>query len=538
MANRFQDLVQRLFARPEITEPGAPVGDQAAQFSPMASYYRSRMELSSTRIKKYKDYRDMGEDTLISGALDIYADESCQMSPVHHSTCWVNSRNPQVSVELMRMLDRIDIEDYIFGIARYLAQFGDNFVRPLASPDKGIVGIEFMEAEDVERLVDKYSRLTGFRVAPFGDRPFAPWDMVQFRIMSRTQTVRQGGSVYGTSMLENARRTWRQLTLLEDVLVIYRLEIAGRHRIFYIDVGGVSHDQALALTRRYQRYFGKKQYFNPENGEWTSRFNPLNLTADIFWPIRKDSNSRIDYLGVDPNVTGVVDIEYFRDKLFAALKIPKAYIGLDAYSSVKYGLAQIDVTFGRAVKRLQRAVINGLTRLCQIHLALVGLDPLRPENQFQLQMMSPSTLDEQQRMEAMDLSLNLAQKLQEMGQILGVEPEALQSYILRNILGLTPFDLRPLLEPEAEMVPDKSLADSFKDDSSIDDLFSDEALSALVEGMVKEKDIDLTSLKEEIGIAEASAASGDSDSMPFVGEMTEAELNELRSSLKSANPEN
>ena len=531
MANRFQDAMQRLFARPEITEPGAPTGDQGDQFSPMASYYRSRMELSSTRIKKYKDYRDMGEDTLISGALDIYADESCQMSPIHHATCWVNSRNQKVSVELTRMLDRIDIEDYIFGISRYLAQFGDNFIRPLASPNKGVVGIEFMEAEDVERLVDKYSRLTGYRVAPFGDRPFAPWDMVQFRIMSRTQTVRQGGSVYGTSMLENGRRTWRQLTLLEDVLVIYRLEIAGRHRIFYIDVGGVSHDQALALTRRYQRYFGKKQYFNPDNGEWTSRFNPLNLTADIFWPIRKDSNSRIDYLGVDPNVTGVVDIEYFRDKLFAALKIPKAYIGLDSYSSVKYGLAQIDVTFGRAVKRLQRAVINGLTRLCQIHLALIGVDPLRPENQFMLQMMSPSTLDEQQRMEAMDLSLNLAQKLQEMGQLLGVEQEALQSYIVKNILGLTPFDLRPLLDPEDEIAVDASLSDAFKD-SSAEDLFSDEALISMVEGMAKEENIDLTSLRGGLGLGGGSSVGLVEE--PVVGELTEAELEGLRSSLKNA----
>lgn len=1223
---RFRDLVARLFTRDEIIEPVRMDGEPS--LSPISSYYRTRMELSSNRIKRYKDYRDMGEDTLISGALDMYADEAAQFDRQEGRTVWVVSNNKEVEKAIHTMLDATEMEEQIPGLARYLAQHGDNPVRPLADKNKGIVAMEFLEAEDFERQVDKYGRLTGFRILPLGDRSFDPWDIVHFRIMNRTQTVRQGGSIYGTSVLENARKTWRQLclakgttiwttagpksiedvragddvfchdpdtgetaqtrivaakamgrqklvrvqtehrelfvtpdhgllaktrggefvykkaedlvqsegqagklfrdadqlvlpsldggvdhhviklnpkdyyvhlkepaqydsdgvvgrlsdlglstslknahgflaakrgirlddfcklrraffggqhpdmvvtcgkstrptvasfgpandrpffvagsdfvrllgfmlgdgwvneggrigfalgvdekqneayrqlfeemfhvematvpskpgqggqhyvgsidiekifnaagfvtgfankvvpewaynlspwlkvhlirgimdadgcegdgrltvaneqlargvhtlcqqaglrvsrkistqdredrqrsyrfwvekiplmdrwmpeavvyervthvdpagegetydlqvdddlhnfvangvvshnTLLEDQLVIYRLEVGGRHRVFYIDVGTASHEQALAITRKYERQFGRKQYFNPQcltadtkvftldgrqlrmdemaaevaagkqqwvysydinkkkvvpgrvlwagktgaavrvcrvqldndtsvmctldhrflvkrddgkrheyveasklqpgdsitpvnfklsdkgqgdllsgyrmvwqdrfdnyqyvhravahaaigtprradgtfqpdylvhhqdfnklnnapenlewkthqdhvdhhekhsknlelgrirlqeilsgeereeylsrrerarqeaiaanpelrsrlaeasaatlrawnksdrakverkksmtarwqvkpaeitdslvrgkvnsvfaelkrrnlpiteeawnsvarqgqiswvkaktrypemfnfnhkvvsvtvggkedvfdivveqyhnfavalenesgvfvhnSGEWTSRFTPLQLTSEIFWPIRGESASRIEYLGTDPNVQGIADLDYFRNKLFASLKIPKAYIGGDEYSSARYGLAQIDIAFARSVQRLQRALINGITRMGQIHLAFLGKDPTQAENQFQIMMSPPSTLDQEQRMEALDLSLTLSMKMKQIGEALGLDDQALNAYIQKTMLGLTPYDL-------------------------------------------------------------------------------------------------
>lgn len=523
MASPFQNLVARLFTRDPIVEPYSGDDDGAPNFSPMAAYYRSRMELSSTRIKSYKDYNDMATDSLIAGALDIYADEACQLSPIHKKTVWVSAPKAEVANEITRMFDRVELEDHLFGMARYLCQYGDNFLRPLANKEKGIVAIEFMEAEDVERLVDRYSRLTGFRVAPFGDTPFNPWDMVHFRVMGRTQTVRQGGSVYGTSLLDGARRTYRKLTLLEDVLVIYRLEIGGRHRIFYLDVGNVSHTEALALTRKYQRQFGKKQYFSPQTGEWTSRFNPLNLTADIFWPVRKGSESRIDYLGVDPNVNGITDIEYFRDKLFAALKIPKAYIGLDAYSSVKYGLSQVDISFGRFVRRPQRAILVGLTRLAQLHLAFRGIDPKKPENAFQLHMLPPSTLDEQQRMEAMDMSLDLGMKLKQAGELFNVDPEILDSFIRKNILGVGAYGIENISNEPAglDAAPPADLSDAYDNGletfiEEIDDrLFPDNGGG-----------VDLASLRQDKNV---SAETSKTDPTPM--EISESDLDYLRGCL-------
>lgn len=441
MASRFQQILGTLFARDNLMSFDAGPSDDGSAFSMMGSYYRTRMELGSTRMKRYKDYRDMAEDTLISGALDLYADEATQRDHLEDATVWVDTHNEKVDAELRRMFEKIGIEEQGWGIARQTAKDGDFFLRPLASKNKGVIGMEFLDAEDVERVVDRYTQLVGFRVNGFGDRMFDPWAFIHFRILGHTQSVKNGGSLYGTSMLENARRTWRQLSLLEDTLIIYRLEIGGRHRIFYIDVGGLSHEQSLATVRRYQRMFGKKEFFNPQTGEWTSRFNPLNLTADIFWPIRKDSQSRIEYLGTDPNVSAIADVDYFRDKLFASLRVPKAYIGGEEYSSVRFGLSQVDISFARLTKRLQRSIINGLTRLAQIHLAIKEIKPLDPENAFDIVMTSPSSLDQEQRMEALEMSLNLAMKLKQVGDLIGIDQEALGGFITKTILGLSPYDL-------------------------------------------------------------------------------------------------
>ncbi len=895
---RFRDLVARLFARDEIIEPIRLDGEPS--FNPMSTYYRTRMELSSNRIKRYKDYRDMGEDTLISGALDMYADEAAQFDRQEGATVWVISNNKEVEKDIRRMLDATEMEEQIPGLARYLAQHGDNPVRPLADKNKGIVAMEFLEAEDFERQVDKYGRLTGFRIIPLGDRSFEPWDVVHFRIMNRTQTVRQGGSIYGTSVLENARKTWRQLSLLEDQLVIYRLEVGGRHRVFYIDVGTASHEQALAITRKYERQFGRKQYFNPQcltadtkvftldgrqlrmdemaaevasgkqqwvysydlkkkkvvpgkvlwagktgtsarvcrvqldndtsvmctldhrflvkrdggkrheyveasnlqpgdsitpvnfklsdkgkgdllsgyrmvwqdrfdnyqyvhravahaaigtprksdgtfqpdylvhhqdfnklnnapenlewkthqehvdhhekhsknlelgrirmqeilsgeergeflskreatrqatlaanpelrsklaeasaatlrawnksdkakvqrkrsmasrwqdkpaeitdslvrgkvnsvfaelrrrglpvteqawdsvarqgqiswakakarypelfnfnhkvvsvtmggredvyditveqhhnfavaledesgvfvhnSGEWTSRFTPLQLTSEIFWPIRGESNSRIEYLGTDPNVQGIADLDYFRNKLFASLKIPKAYIGGDEYSSARYGLAQVDIAFARSVQRLQRAVINGITRMGQIHLSFLGKDPTKAENQFQIMMSPPSTLDQEQRMEALDLSLTLSMKMKQIGEALGLDDQALNAYIQKTMLGLTPYDLSRI----TAQIPGQGGSQEYNQQvmDSLIRMVNGDPESGGYRGRGERGDNVFPALGDQdilneslMGTYESEAGKG-SGFEPFFGETTEDEVLKMRSKLR------
>lgn len=536
MANRFSQLVRSFFSRPAIVEPDTGAGPTQNGFNPLASYYRSRMELSSQRVKKYKDYNDMGQDTFISGALNVYADEATQMDRSLGASVWAVTSNKKVDNEIRELFDRIDIEDHLFGIARYTAQYGDCFVRPLASKNEGIVSLEFMEAEDVERLVDVHGRLTGFRVPFMGDREFNPWDMIHFRIISLAHTIRHGGSLYGTSMLENTRRTWRTLTLLEDTLVIYRLEIGGRHRIFYIDVGGMSHEQALSTVRKYQRQFSKKEYYNADSGEWTSRFNPLNLTADIFWPIRKESQSRVDYLGTDPNINGIVDIEYFRNKLFASLRVPRAYLGGDEYSSVRFGLSQLDISFSRLIKRLQRAVINGLTDLVRIHLMLKDIDPRDEKNDFTLMMTSPSTLDQEQKLETLNLSLDIAIKLKQVGDMLNIDEQAMAAYIQRAIIGLTPYDLRQggrvgtddggsIGFNDQPKDTRKELLDSMVANLTESSIHNYAGLHALPEvGSTMESIADEISRNRPIEASEVD---------PFTGELTTDEFEAIRDSLRN-----
>lgn len=323
-----RDLLLGLFKREELHD-FAPEQDG---LSLVGSYYQSRMELGSQRHKKYKDYRDMGESATIWTALELYAEEVTQTDQVQGASIWPVARNAKIESSLRRMLEKIGAEDQVFLIARYLAQYGDCFVRPLvAKSGSGVVGIEIIEAEDVTRVVDKHARLVGFRIAQFGDHPFDPHEIVHFRTLGKAHTIRDGGAVYGTSFLEGARRAWRISSMMEDVLVIYRLEVGGQHKVFYIDVGTSSYERALNIANDYKSKFSKREYFNPNTMEWTSRFAPFNLTADVFWPIREGSKSRIEYIGVPPNVDGIADVEYFHNQLAGVLRTPKAYLGYDDY---------------------------------------------------------------------------------------------------------------------------------------------------------------------------------------------------------------
>lgn len=437
--------LSRLFRREKLAEPmGFDQKQGAGGLDLMAAWYQSRVLLSPNRLKRYKDYRDMGEDPMIAGALDLYADDSTQPDPFRKASIWPQSKNRKVVDEIRRMLDEIEIDDNLWRNARYTAQFGDNFVRPLINKDHGIVGLELMEAEQVERQVDKFGRLTGFKVSFMGDVDFKPWEFVHFRVIGSSHPLNEGGTVYGTSLLEAARRPYRQLRMLEDCIVIYRLEIGGRHRIFYVDVSGLSFAQGITETKKIQDSFGKREYFNPDTKEFMSKFEPLYLSNDLFWPVRKDSASRVDYLGTDPNVTGVADLEFIRYNLHAALKAPRAFLGGDEYQSAKYGLSQIYIVFSRLTKRLQRSQINGYTRMAQIHLALRDIDPLAKQNQFKMMMMQPSSLDQEQRLEALELATELAVKVKEAGDLIGIDPQRVKQHAEMIFLGLTPYDLAML----------------------------------------------------------------------------------------------
>lgn len=505
-------LLQRLFSRIPIEGPTI-----SSELDPMRGQYQKQVAIGSQRIKKYKDYSDMGEDSVISSALDIYASEVSQYDNIEKASVWVQSQNARVAYEVQKMLDNIQIEDHIFGTSRYLAQMGDNFIRPLINSQEGVVGLEQVDSELVERSVDGYNRLLGFRIGGKRDL-LPPWALVHARIMARTASIRHGGGIYGTSMLENARRVWRTLTLLEDALVIYRLEIGGRHRVFYIDTGSVSAEQSLAITRRFKREFGKREYLNPSTGEWTSRFNPLNLTADLFFPVRSGSSSRIEYLGTDPNINGIVDIEHFRDKLYAALKIPKAYLGGSEYSSVRTGLAQLDVQFSRVTRRLQRAVIAAIYRLGQIHLSIRGINAQLSENDFKIVMSNISSLDQEQRLESLSLSIDIAARLRDLGAILGIPEEQMAVYIAKRILGLSSYDIQQAGYSPMNQVPGATGAPGELRDDNV-----------LYEEIFKLLDSD-NGIAREIDNIRKHTVSEDYNSFPYKneGELPEAGMSQER----------
>lgn len=438
LSEDYQSLLKGIFAPMYARQPIVSPVDFDRFTNPMWSVYEREISISADRNKRLKDYADMDDDSIISTALDIYASEACQYSDEHGATCWVTSQDPRVMEEANRLFQQIEYEDYIEGVARDSAKNGDDFVGVLYNFRDGVVRLKFVEPDEITIRTDRYGRLTSYRYQD-SKRDIEPWNFIHYKNIGKKQSAKRGGSVYGSSLIEPPRRIWRQMRMMEDALVIWRMDIGTRRLVFYVDVGNLGQDEAMKVVRDWERAYKKKPYFNPQTGEFISRHSPLALDNHIFWPIRPQSRSRVEYIGGDTNVSAVADVDYFRRKMAAALKIPMAYLGGDEYASVRTGLAQMDVYFARCVKKLQRSVIRGTLKLLLTHLRLREVP--YTQDDVRVNMEPISGIEEMQRIEALTAAVNLAQMMFVTGTSMGIPPEVWVPYIMKDILKIADDDI-------------------------------------------------------------------------------------------------
>lgn len=437
----YSDLLKGIFAPLYQRKPVvSPVEFDSFQ-NPMWSVYERETSISADRLKRLKDYADMGDDTTIASALDIYSSEACQYSDEHDSTIWCQSQDPRVLEEWNRLTQQVGLEDYIEGIARDTAKNGDDFIGPLWNFRDGVVNLKFVEPDEVTIKTDRYGRLIAYRYQD-SKKDIEPWAFVQYKNIGTKKSVKHGGAVYGTSVIEPARKTWRQLKMMEDALAIWRMDIGTRRLVFYVDIGNLDQKQAMDVVREWERAYKKRPFFNPQTGEFISRHSPLAMDNHIFWPIRPNSRSRVEYIGGDANVTAVADVDYFRRKLASSVKIPMAYLGGEEYSSVRSGLAQLDVYFARMVKKLQRSMIRGTVKLFFTHLRI--RETKYNPSEVRLSMQPVSGIEEMQRLESLTAAVNLAAMMFQTLMSMGIPPNFCAPYILKDILKISDEDLSSL----------------------------------------------------------------------------------------------
>ena len=114
---------------------------------------------------------------------------------------------------------------------------------------------------------------------------------------------------------------------------------------------------------------------NEQTGEYNLKFNMQNMLEDYFLPVRGgESGTSIDTLNGLSNDGQIDDIEYLRNKMHAALKIPKAFLGYDEGVEGKATLAAEDVRFARTIERIQKIFVSELTKIAIIHLYAQGFE--------------------------------------------------------------------------------------------------------------------------------------------------------------------
>ena len=361
--------------------------------------YSSAMSAYGTydRMARYSDFSEMEYTPEISSALDIYSEETVAADE-HGKVLHIYSENHTIEKLLNDLFyDTLNVEFNLTAWARNLCKYGDFFLFNDVSPEHGVINafpIPVNEIEREEGFDPDDPMAVRFRWVTQGNQVLENWQVAHMRVLGNDAFL-----PYGSSVLEAARRIWRQLILVEDAMLVYRIVRSPERRVFYVDVGNVPPEDIPNYMEQVQATLKKAQVVDKSTGRVDLRYNPLSVDEDYYLPVRgSDSGTKIDTLAGGQNATAIEDVEYIQKKLFAALKIPKAYLGYDEGLGAKATLSQEDVRFSRTIARIQRTVVAELNKMAVIHLYCNGFEG-EDLLDFQLTLSNPSTIAQQQKLE-------------------------------------------------------------------------------------------------------------------------------------------
>jgi len=376
------------------------------------SYYDSNagaqsMAYHQVRRELFRDYDAMDSDPIIGSALDIYADESTTKNE-YGDVLQIKSTNENVRDMLHNLFyDIMNIEFNLWPWIRNLVKYGDAFIALEIMPGKGIINVAPHSIYNVERLEGTDPNNPDYvkykvEMDRLGKKEYEQYEMAHFRMLSDTNFL-----PYGKSMVEGARRIWKQLSLMEDAMLIHRIMRAPEKRVFKIDIGNIPPQEVDNYMQKIINKMKKTPFVNKDTGDYNLKYNIQNLTEDFFLPVRgSDSGTTIDNLqGLE--YAAIEDIDYLKNKLFAALRVPKAYLSYDENVNGKATLAAEDVRFARTIERIQRTVVSELTKIAIVHLAAQGIDDSEMTN-FELTLTNASTIYEQEKVNLWSEKVRLA----------------------------------------------------------------------------------------------------------------------------------
>lgn len=364
-------------------------------YSPF-EYIQANAMANQNRSERYIDFDQMEYTPEIASALDIYADEMTTSTSLEEMMN-IDCANEEIKGVLDNLYNNILNVNYnLFGWCRSTCKYGDMFLYLDIDEDNGVQNVVGLPAHEVERLEGEDKTNPNYIQFQWnsGGMTFENWQISHFRILGNDKYA-----PYGTSVLEPARRIWRQLTLLEDAMMAYRIVRAPERRVFYIDVGHIAPQDVEQYMQKAITQMKRNQVIDDQTGRVDLRYNPLSVEEDYFIPVRGQVASKIEPLPGGTYTGDIDDVKYLRDKLFSALKVPQSYLARGEGSDEdKTTLAQKDIRFARTIQRLQRSIITELEKIGIIHLYTIGYrnDDLLS---FKLKLNNPSKIAELQDLE-------------------------------------------------------------------------------------------------------------------------------------------
>ena len=385
----------------------------------------------------YSEYDSMDMDAIVASALDIVADESTLKNDMGEVLS-IKSADEDIQKILYNLFyDVLNIEFNLWPWIRNMCKYGDFFLKLEIAEKFGVYNVIPYTAFHIERIEGQigHNPETGeennpmdvkFRFEPEGVSTstygyynvpnsgnqassiiFDNYEMAHFRLLSDMNFL-----PYGRSYIEPARKLFKQYTLMEDAMLIHRIVRAPEKRIFYMNVGAIPPNEVDAFMEKTLSKLKRTPFVDQDTGEYNLKYNMQNILEDFYIPVRgNDQATKIENLN-GLQWDGIQDVEYLRDKLFAALKVPKQFMGYDENSDGKATLAAQDIRFARTIERIQRIVVSELYKIALVHLYTQGYRDEQLGN-FELSLTNPSIIYDQERVALMKEKVDLAAQMME-----------------------------------------------------------------------------------------------------------------------------
>jgi hypothetical protein len=400
--------------------------------------------LQINRLERYKDYEQMDQMGEISLALDLYSDEASLVDPERKHTLVIRARNRRLKRELESLFfDTLLWDTYCRPAIRYLCKYGDMPFEIIPTIDRtGVSSLRFMNIYNFTRIETRFGDLVGFF---FQDilypRPqfMHPWQVMHLRLTSFENIYHP----YGRSIIDGGRKAFKQLRLMEDAALIYRITRAPEKRKFTIPVGLIPPKEVPEYMQMIARNFKRQRFYNPTTGTFDERYSPLIQEDDFFLPRRPDGTGPdIETLPGAENLDQIADIEYFKKKMIAPTKIPFARVGIGegAGEASEKSLSQSHAEFSKAVQWVQREAATGLTKVAIVHLALRGYS-VEDLKGFSIALTATSAMEELYRIETWQTRVGVMADLKDLGWF----PK---EWIVTHFTDLTPDEIEELKEME------------------------------------------------------------------------------------------
>lgn len=402
----------------------------------------------------YRDADLMDMFPEIHKALDIYSEEACNLKNGKLINIYSKSERIKSILEDL-FVNRLDIHEILPEIARNVCKYGNDFRLLNIDTENGVLGWRMLPVYEIRRVENGLQNIYGgatvtanfYNLKPDETKfvweghneqaPFKNWQIAHFRMIRDAIFL-----PYGVSVCNSARRAWRMLSMMEDAMLLYRLERSVERRIFKVNVGAIDDADIPAFLNEFANNFKRAPIIDPETGQIDLRKSYLDVSSDYIIPVRSGQDpTSIESLGSAQNITSMDDINYMQNKVLTAMGVPKTFLNFQEATGKAQNLSLMDIRFCRSVNYVQQVLLMELNKIAIIHLYALGFtDDL---TNFTITMNNPSNQIE--LMELDNLTKRIAAASNALAEQGGGIPLMSWHQVQKEILGKTDAEIVTIL---------------------------------------------------------------------------------------------